>query len=111
MGKKPVTTVRGQYCIDTTRPDDVIKTVEVYMNYLVSVDRDNMMTNAHSCEAYDINSKHDKPKLRMLANILSDILGETEPTDDELDGDDDAIALYDELHNLKEALQNCGYDV
>ena len=50
----------------------------------------------------------DWEKLRMIKDLVDGLIGENEPTDEELDYDDDAIAVYDELHNLKMALENIG---
>ena len=112
MEKTPEITLRAQMCFVTTKPEELGRILDHHMEYLIDMDdsRD-LIKTIHSVKSYDVKSKHDVPKLQMLAALLSDIIGETEPTDEELDDDDDAIALYDELHNLKEALKNCGYDV
>ena len=50
----------------------------------------------------------DWEKLKALKAILDDLIGDGEPTDEELDYDDDAIEVYAEMHNLKEAMENMG---
>lgn len=112
MEKTPEITLRAQMCFVTTKPEELERILDHHMEYLIDMDDNrDLIQTVHSVKSYDVKSKHDVPKLQMLAALLSDIIGETEPTDEELDDDDDAIALYDELHNLKEALKNCGYDV
>ena len=51
----------------------------------------------------------DREKLLTLKNLLTDLLM-NEPSDENLDYDDDAIAIYEELHNLKDAMENYGFD-
>lgn len=43
-----------------------------------------------------------------LKDILETLLGNNEPSDEELDFDEDAIEMYAEMHNLKEAMEMCG---
>ena len=50
----------------------------------------------------------DWEKLIKINELVDELIGENEPTDEELDYDDDAIEVYAELHNLKEALENIG---
>lgn len=51
----------------------------------------------------------DREKLLTLKDLLTDLLM-NEPSDEDLDYDDDAIAIYEELHNLKDAMENYGFD-
>lgn len=56
----------------------------------------------------------DNNNLNELAKLLSNMLGENEPSDDELEEMDDCdkwFELYDELHNLKDCLENLGFEV
>lgn len=50
----------------------------------------------------------DWKNLKKIKELVDELIGENEPTDEELDYDDDAIEIYAELHNLKEALENIG---
>ena len=50
----------------------------------------------------------DWENLKKIKALVDELIGENEPTDEELDYDDDAIEVYAELHNLKEALENIG---
>ena len=50
----------------------------------------------------------DWEKLRKIKELIDEILGENEPTDEELDYDDDAIQVYADLHNLKESMERMG---
>ena len=50
----------------------------------------------------------DWKNLKKIKELIDELIGENEPTDEELDYDDDAIEVYAELHNLKEALENIG---
>ena len=50
----------------------------------------------------------DWDNLKKIKELIDELIGENEPTDEELDYDDNAIEVYAELHNLKEALENIG---
>ena len=50
----------------------------------------------------------DWEKLIMLSGLVDDLIGDDEPSDEDLDYDEDAIAVYDCLHDLKMALRNFG---
>ena len=53
-----------------------------------------------------------KADLADLAAVLGNFIGGKEqPTDEELDDDDDYIELYHAVYNLREALENVGYSV
>lgn len=61
---------------------------------------------------YDTNSKHDKPKLSILAEIIDDILPEELSVDEQVKLyllDDETTDLYDAVRKLQEALRNMGY--
>lgn len=51
----------------------------------------------------------DWENLKKIKELVNEVLGENEPTDEELDYDDDAIEMYAELHNLKEAMEQMGF--
>ena len=53
----------------------------------------------------------DREYISQIAKILEEMLGDSEPSDEELDYDYDydAIELYENLHNVKQSLQNLGY--
>lgn len=50
----------------------------------------------------------DWDNLKKIKELIDELIGENEPTDEELDYDEDTIEVYAELHNLKEALENIG---
>lgn len=50
----------------------------------------------------------DWEKLSMVKALIDELLGDNEPSDEDLDYDDDAIEMYAELHNLKEAMERIG---
>lgn len=56
---------------------------------------------------YDSSEKYDKSKLRMLSSIINDISDCSNTERNELD--DDEIAVYDSISNLKESLEQLGY--
>ena len=58
---------------------------------------------------YDANSKHDKVKLSILAEIVDDILPEELSVDEQDLLDDETTDLYDAVRKLQEALRNMGY--
>lgn len=58
-----------------------------------------------------MSKKNKKVDLADLAEVLGKLIGDNELSDEELDYDDDYIELYNEMHNLKKALENVGYIV
>lgn len=50
----------------------------------------------------------DWEKLRKIKKLIDELIGPNEPTDEELDYDDDAIQMYADLHNLKESMESMG---
>lgn len=50
----------------------------------------------------------DMENLTKIKELIDEIIGENEPTDEELNYDDNWIEVYDELHNLKVAMENVG---
>lgn len=51
----------------------------------------------------------DRRELNKLKELLESLIGENEPTEEELDFDDNAIEMYAAMHNLKEAMEQCGF--
>ena len=50
----------------------------------------------------------DWETLARIKELIDEIIGENEPTDEELDYDEDAIEMYADLHNLKESMEQMG---
>ena len=50
----------------------------------------------------------DWEKLREIKVLVDEVLGVNEPTDEELNYDDDAIEMYADMHNLKESMERIG---
>ena len=51
----------------------------------------------------------DREKISDLKDLLEDLLGDKEPSDEDLDFDEDAIEMYAAMHNLLEAIYECGF--
>lgn len=51
----------------------------------------------------------DWENLRKIKEFIDEVIGENEPTDEELNYDDDAIQMYADLHNLKESMERMGF--
>lgn len=103
------TTIRATICFETKNPEELKRILDHHMEYLIDFNENkDLISSVHGVESYDVNSKCDKNKLQMIARVLEDVLGENEPSDEDLDNDNDKIAVYEELHNLKEALKNIG---
>ena len=100
--------IRTQMSIESNDPDELRRILDHHIEYLVDMDANKeIVTSLANVQAYDIDGKNNDSKLSMLSAILSDILI-TEPSDDDLNDDDNLIDLYAELHNLKTALENVG---
>ena len=56
---------------------------------------------------YDTEDRNDRGRLMTVTEVIRDML-KNEPSDEELDYDDDKIKLYEDLHNLKEDLEDFG---
>lgn len=100
--------IRTQMSIESNDPDELRRILDHHIEYLVDMDANKeIVTSIANVQAYDIDGKNNDSKLSMLSTILSDILI-TEPSDDDLNDDDNLIDLYAELHNLKITLENVG---
>lgn len=51
----------------------------------------------------------DKEKIIALKNLLEELIGKNEPSDEDLDFDEDAIEMYAAMHDLMEAIEECGF--
>lgn len=51
----------------------------------------------------------DKENLHKIWCLLNEVLDENEPSDEELDYNEDLIELYAALHNLRECFFNIGW--
>ena len=51
----------------------------------------------------------DREKLIEIKELIDDLLIGNEPTDEELNYDDDIIEMYHYLSKLKEAMEQCGF--
>ena len=51
----------------------------------------------------------DREKLNELKTLVDQLIGENEPSDEDLDFDDDAIQMYADLHSLKESMERGGF--
>lgn len=100
--------IRTQMSIESNDPDELRRILDHHIEYLVDMDNNkSIVTSISNVQSYDTEDKNDVSKLSMLSEILSDILI-TEPSDDDLNDDDNLIDLYAELHNLKTSLENVG---
>lgn len=100
--------IRTQMSIESNDPDELRRILDHHIEYLVDMDANKeIVTSIANVQAYDTEDKNNVSKLSMLGEILSDILI-TEPSDDDLNDDNDLIDLYAELHNLKTSLENVG---
>ncbi|MBO5435897.1 hypothetical protein J6A31_08895 [bacterium] len=57
---------------------------------------------------YVFSNGSDRPRLNAIADLISDLLKNGNPTDEDLDFDDDAISVYHNLQKLKDSLDNMG---
>ena len=102
------TQLKAFMTFDVKNEEEMKRYLDHHMEYLIDFDSvSDITTGVHGVIAYNPESKHDGTKLQIVAELISDIL-DTEPSDEELDYDDKAIAMYAELHNLKEAMSDMG---
>lgn len=108
MAENQTTQVRAFMTFDAVNEDELKRCLNHHIEHLIDFDDvSDVLSSVHGVTYYNPDDKHDGSKLTILAELLSDIL-QTEPSDEELDNDDKAIELYDELHNLKIAMENMG---
>lgn len=50
----------------------------------------------------------DLENLKQIKTLIDGIIGENEPSDEDLDYDELAIQMYADLHNLKESMEDYG---
>lgn len=99
--------IKAIMTIETTDPEEIERLLDHHIDYLIDMDENPDIQSIAGVISYDIESKHDKDKLRMLSSVVSDIL-ETDPSDKDLNYDDDYIELYSRLRSLKESLEKTG---
>ena len=88
----------------------VALTAEELAEFQKRLDKDTGSSIAGGCRImsyYDAEDKNDRGKILTVTEVIRDML-KNEPSDEELDYDDDKIKLYEDLHNLKEDLENLG---
>ena len=101
--------VKAQMNIETNDVDELRRILDHHIDYIINMDDcSDIISSIANVQSYDITDKRDATKLSMLASLLEDILGENEPSDEDLDIDDNAIELYDNLYNIKTSLQAMG---
>lgn len=96
--------IRAIMTIETTDPEEIERLLNHHIDYLIDMDDNQDIESISDVITYDIESKSNKDKLKILAAIISDVL-ETKPADDELN-DKSTKDLYANIHNLKESLEN-----
>ena len=108
MPERNTKQIRAFMTFEAVDKDELNRILDHHMEYMIDFDdMSEVIESVHGVQSYSPNDKHDTTKLQIMAEILSDIL-ESEPSDEDLDNDDDAIELYANLHNLKEAMQKMG---
>lgn len=108
MPERNTKQIRAFMTFEAVDEDELNRILDHHMEYMIDFDdMSEVIESVHGVQSYSPNDKHDTTKLQIMAEILSDIL-ESEPSDEDLDNDDDAIELYANLHNLKEAMQKMG---
>lgn len=101
-------TITALMTFESPNPDELERYLDHHIEYIMDLDNNtDVISSVHGVMSYNPEDKHDRTKIQMLATILSDILA-NEPSDADLDYDDDNISLYDELHNLKNCFEQLG---
>lgn len=100
--------IKTMLSITTEDSEELHRILDHHVDYLIDMDANSdIVTSIGNVISYNVDDKHDKHKLQMLAQIVDDIL-ETEPSDEDLDNDDTAIEMYANIKNLKESLKKYG---
>lgn len=90
--------------IKTGNPEELRRMLENQIEYLIDFDEHyDTVKSVSGVISYDTADRYDKSKLRILSSVINDILSE-EPSDAELDYDDDAVSLYGSIRSLKDSL-------
>lgn len=77
---------------------------------IIAIDSNtDIITSVSSVDAYADNDKDDRTKLQLLSSIIDDIMAHGKPSEEDLDYDDDAMLVYDNIEELRESLENMGY--
>lgn len=102
--------VKAFMTIETGNPEELQRMLDHHMEYLIDFDEHyDTVKSISNVMSYDAAERHDRTKLQILSAVINDILSD-EPSDADLDHDDDAISLYGGIHNLKESLARMGMD-
>lgn len=99
-------TVKAFMTIETDDIEKARQTLNQQSDYLID---DCSIKSISNVLCYDANSKHDKPKLSILAEIVDDILPEELSVDEQDLLDDETTDLYNAVRKLQETLRNMGY--
>lgn len=96
--------------IESPDPIELRRILDHHADYIIDCDDNaDVITSISGVETYADKDKDDRTKLRILASIIDDIIGENKPSHEDLNYDDDAIQVYDDIKNLQESLEAMGY--
>ena len=102
--------IKSIMTIETENEEELQSLLGHHIDYLIDMDANRDIINSIcGVISYDIDDKNDIKKLRILSQVIFDIL-KTKPSNAELDYDEDAIELYSNIQKLKENLENMGID-
>lgn len=100
--------VKAIMSMETRNPEELRRMLDHHMEYLIDFDEHyDTITSVADVMSYEVEGEDAETKLEILSSIVNDILA-TEPSDDNLDNDEDKIDVYAEIHNLKESLTKIG---
>lgn len=96
--------------LESPDPTELQRILDHHADYVIDFDNNtDVVTSVSGVETYIENDKDDRTKLRILASIIDDIIGEGKPSPEDLDHDDDAIQVYDDIESLRQSLEAMGY--
>lgn len=88
--------------MESENPEELKRILDHHMEYLMDFENNkDVVTSIHHVMSYE--ETDIRKKLQVLRAVIQDCLTQ-EPDDDTLENDPSLLDVYDEIHNLKETL-------
>ena len=79
-----------------------------YISEAFDISEDSVCEHIDFDQKSNLNARGDAEALTVIKELIDQLIGEAEPSDEDLDFNDAAIQVYADLHNLKESLDAMG---
>lgn len=91
--------------MESAEHENLMRILNHHIDYLIDVEDDSLVCSIYGVESFVADEKEEKRKLWLLKNVIDDLL-ELEPSDEEIENDQELMDCYADMHNLRESLQD-----